>query len=50
MDAEFDALIACDGWELWLLPQGKQPIMYKWVYAYNTKPDGGMALNDLKLD
>ena len=37
MDAEFDALIANDTWELRLSPQGRQPIKCKWVYAYKTK-------------
>ena len=42
MDAEFDALIANDTWELRPLPLGRQPIKCKWVYAYKTKPDGSL--------
>jgi hypothetical protein len=42
MDAEFDALIANDTWELRPLPPGRQPIKCKWVYAYKTKPDGSL--------
>ena len=42
MDAEFEALIANDTWELRPLPPGRQPIKCKWVYAYKTKPDGSL--------
>ena len=42
MDAEFQALIANDTWELRPLPPERQPIQCKWVYAYNTKPDGSL--------
>lgn len=42
MDAEFQALIANDTWELRPLPPGRQPIQCKWVYAYKTKPDGSL--------
>lgn len=43
MDAEFDALIASDTWELRLLPQGKQRIECKWIYGYKTKRDGSLG-------
>ena len=42
MDAEFEALLANDTWELRPLPPGRQPIKCKWVYAYKTKPDGNL--------
>ena len=42
MDAEFQALIENDTWELRPLPPGRQPIQCKWVYAYKTKPDGSL--------
>ena len=42
MDAEFDALISNDTWDLRPLPPGRQPIKCKWVYAYKTKPDGSL--------
>ena len=42
MDAEFQALIANDTWELRPLPPGRQPIQCKWVFAYKTKPDGSL--------
>ena len=49
MDAEFDALIANDTWELRPLPPGRQPIKCKWVYAYKTKPDGSLDRFKAKL-
>ena len=42
MDAEFQALLANDTWELRPLPPGRQPITCKWVFAYKTKPDGSL--------
>ena len=42
MDAEFQALLTNDTWDLRPLPPGRQPIQCKWVYAYKTKPDGSL--------
>ena len=42
MDAEFEALISNDTWELRPLPPDRQAIKCKWVFAYKTKPDGSL--------
>ena len=40
MDTELQALDATKTWDIVPLPQGKNPIAYKWVYKVKCKADG----------